>query len=116
MDCILKKVKEEFERGWIGSNTSCKYHPCHFKGQDCTFCYCPFYPCNDERLGFNLYRKKFDDYVWDCQPCLMIHDTDVCKFVMSEIERMNITDPKDSRIKDIFEPACKIWFEKQEKK
>ena len=42
MDCIKKKVREEIERGWIGSNLSCDYHPCHYPGQDCTFCYCQF--------------------------------------------------------------------------
>ena len=51
MDCIKKKVNEELKAGWIGPNLQCDYHPSHFTGQDCTFCYCPFYPCEDTDLG-----------------------------------------------------------------
>ena len=35
-------VRAEIARGWIGCNRKCKYNPCHYEGQDCTFCYCPF--------------------------------------------------------------------------
>ena len=100
MDNITKKVREEIERGWIGSNLECPYHPCHFAGQDCTFCFCPFYPCHDEDTGQNIISKRGSD-VWDCSYCLFIHRPEVAKFVMSEIKRMNITDPTDPRIKDI---------------
>jgi len=100
MDNITKKVREEIERGWIGPDKSCPYHPCHFTGQDCTFCYCPFYPCHDEDTGENIKSKRGSD-VWSCSNCLFIHRQEVAKFVMSEIKRMNITDPKDPRIKDI---------------
>ena len=113
MDCIKKKVREEIARGWIGSNLDCPYHPCHFEGQDCTFCYCPFYPCNDKRYGFDLYRKKFDDYVWDCKDCLMIHDQDVGRHVMARIKEMGITEPDDPRIKDIFPEASEIYEKKR---
>jgi len=100
MDNITKKVKEEIERGWIGPNEGCPYHPCHFKGQDCTFCFCPFYPCLDEDMGQMITSKRGSD-IWDCSPCLFIHRQEVGKFVMSEIKRMDITDPKDQRIKNI---------------
>ena len=58
MDCIKKKVNEELEQGWIGCNKACEYNPCHFTGQDCTFCFCPFYPCNDTDLGSELIGKR----------------------------------------------------------
>ena len=51
-------VRAEIARGWIGCNRKCKYNPCHYEGQDCTFCYCPFYPCNDTRFGKELDRPK----------------------------------------------------------
>lgn len=101
MDNITKKVKEEMDQGWIGSNTDCPYHPCHFIGQDCTFCYCPFYPCNDVDLGRNIESKRGKD-IWDCTYCLFIHRKEVGSHVMSEIKRLNITDPDDPRIKEIF--------------
>ena len=113
MDNITKKVKEEIDIGWIGPNKNCPYHPSHFTGQDCTFCYCPFYPCNDGDLGQNIISKRGSD-VWDCSPCLFIHRQKVGKYVMSEIKRMNITDPKDPRMKDIFIEA-KARFNKEGK-
>ena len=46
----------------------CKYYPCHFEGQDCRFCYCPIYPCEDERFG------KWYKSVWDCSKCTIFHE------------------------------------------
>ena len=109
MDNITKKVKEEIERGWIGPNEDCPYHPCHFKGQDCTFCFCPFYPCLDEDMGQMIISKRGSD-IWDCSYCLFIHRQEVGKFVMSEIKRMGITDPKDQRIKDIRTEAKARYY------
>ncbi|MDR0508577.1 MAG: hypothetical protein LBG63_01945, partial [Candidatus Methanoplasma sp.] len=111
MDNITKKVKEEIERGWIGPDKSCPYHPCHFTGQDCTFCFCPFYPCMDEDTGTFIRSKKGSD-IWNCTYCLFMHRPEVGKFVMSEIKRMNITDPKDPRVKSIRAEA-KARFHKE---
>jgi len=111
MDNIRKKVREEIERGWIGPDVSCPYHPCHFSGQDCTFCYCPFYPCHDEDLGQVLKSKRGPD-LWDCTYCLFIHRPEVGKFVMSEIKRLGITDPKDPGMKDILKEAKARFFKK----
>ena len=101
MDNITKKVREEIERGWIGPDKGCPYHPCHFTDQDCTFCYCPFYPCHDEDMGQLIKSKRGSD-IWSCSPCLFIHRQEVGEFVMSEIKRMGITDPKDPRIRDMY--------------
>jgi adenosylcobyric acid synthase len=108
-DNITKKVKEEIERGWIGPNKSCPYHPCHFTGQDCTFCFCPFYPCRDEALGQFIKSRRGSD-IWECTYCLFIHRPDVGRFVMSEIKRMSITDPKDPRIGEIFAESKKRFY------
>ncbi|MDR0309264.1 MAG: cobyric acid synthase [Candidatus Methanoplasma sp.] len=111
MDNITKKVKEEIERGWIGPDTSCPYHPCHFIGQDCTFCFCPFYPCNDEDLGRNIRSKRGTD-IWECTYCLFMHRQEVGRFVMSEIKRMNITEPKDPRMIGIREETKARFYKK----
>ena len=109
MDIIRKKVNEEIERGWIGSNRECPYHPCHFVNQDCSLCYCPFYPCNDETFGWTLQGRHGP--VWNCSDCLFVHRTDVCKFVLSEIDRVGIKDAKDPRMKDVFASAKeKFWM------
>jgi adenosylcobyric acid synthase len=109
MDNITNKVKEEIDRGWIGPNIDCSYHPCHFTGQDCTFCYCPFYPCNDPDLGENIVSKH-NKNIWNCTFCLFIHRPEVGKFIISEMRRQNIVDPKDPRIKDILPIAKNIFF------
>lgn len=35
------------ERLYLGSRKGCQYFPCHeeSKLEDCTYCFCPFYPC-----------------------------------------------------------------------
>ena len=43
----LKKVLSRKEV--VGSDESCEYYPCHFVGQDCTWCFCPFYPAEMSR-------------------------------------------------------------------
>ena len=51
LDIIKRRVNREIEKGWIGPDRSCEYYPCHYDGMDCTFCYCPFFPCKDPRYG-----------------------------------------------------------------
>ena len=108
MEKIAKKVNEEIQRGWLGPNLSCPYHPAHFTGQDCSFCYCPFFPCNDKTFGWELQGRHGP--VWNCSDCLFIHRTPVVKFIYSEIERLGIKDAKDPRFDDIFRDAkAKFW-------
>src|SRR5574344_2272355 len=109
MDCIKKKVNEELEQGWIGCNKACEYNPCHFTGQDCTFCFCPFYPCNDTDLGSELIGKR-GQKVWNCTDCLFIHRTPVCKFIISEVERLGIKEACDPRFADIFREAKERFY------
>ena len=104
MDCIKAKVNEEIEKGWTGPNRSCDYYPCHFEGQDCTFCFCPFYPCEDESLGSFLIGKR-GNRIWNCTDCLLIHRTEVCKFIASEIKRLDIKQAGDPRFPDILREA-----------
>lgn len=109
MDCIKKKVNEELKAGWIGPNLKCDYHPSHFSGQDCTFCYCPFYPCEDTDLG-DFIVGRHGQKIWNCSDCLFIHRTPVVKFVLSEIERLGITEAGDPRFADILVSAKERFF------
>lgn len=108
---IEGKVREEIDRGWLGPDRGCAYYPCHFEGQDCTFCYCPFYPCNDPELG-EVLRSRRGGEIWNCTYCLFIHRTEVCRYVMSEIERMGIADPDDPRLAAILPRAKERFFRK----
>jgi histidinol-phosphate aminotransferase len=57
----------------VKKGVECSYFPCHFQGQDCTFCYCPLYPCGDEKLGRLIVGKK-GKKVWTCKDCRRIHE------------------------------------------
>ena len=59
-----------------GTNESCDHYPCHHDGQDCTLCFCPFYPCNDERLG-RMVESRTGGQVWSCLDCHWAHRPDV---------------------------------------
>ncbi len=104
MECIKKKVNEELRAGWKGSDTSCEYHPCHFSGQDCTFCYCPFYPCGDEDLGSWTAGRR-GDRIWNCSDCLFIHRTPVCRFAMERFRELGISEAGDARMADVLGEA-----------
>ncbi|MCL2550044.1 MAG: aminotransferase class I/II-fold pyridoxal phosphate-dependent enzyme [Methanimicrococcus sp.] len=60
---------------------TCEYYPCHFSGQDCTFCYCPFYPCGDDRGGGKCIQSSKGGQVWSCAGCYIPH-------IPSVVERM----------------------------
>jgi Zn-finger protein len=60
---IMKNTYKFFE------NKACKYHPCHFKGQNCLFCYCPLYLHKDCRGQYEL----LDNGVKDCTSCTLPH-------------------------------------------
>ncbi len=54
-------------------NKACKFFPCHTGLEDCTFCYCPFYPCLDEERGEYVYSSKNNKKIWSCELCSRIH-------------------------------------------
>ncbi|AEA46400.1 cysteine-rich small domain-containing protein [Archaeoglobus veneficus] len=68
--------------GKYGPNYECKYYPCHFSGQDCSLCYCPFYPCLLYDLGGEL-KITSSGYVWSCQNCNWIHKTENVEDVLA---------------------------------
>ncbi len=58
----------------IGKNTNCDYFPCHDELEDCTFCYCPFYPCNEiDTGGFMKVSSINKKTIWACSSCEFIH-------------------------------------------
>jgi len=71
-----EKVSNEIRGGVRGTDQGCEHNPCHFHGQDCTFCFCPLYPCEDPELG-SFFRGKDDKPVWSCQECYWTHRPDV---------------------------------------
>ncbi|TGC09129.1 threonine-phosphate decarboxylase CobD [Methanolobus halotolerans] len=90
--------------GRLGSNLSCEYYPCHFEGQDCTFCFCPFYPCKDERTGGQWIESSSGGDVWSCLYCDIIHKPEVVDDVLSVLV-------KEGRNKESIKKAWKNALE-----
>jgi len=73
----------------IGQRKDCKYYPCHFDGQDCTWCFCPFYPCQDGITGGGLTIGVISGkLVWGCGRCQWIHRHDVASFILKNIQNI----------------------------
>ena len=110
MKCIKSRVDSAIARGNIHSNLECEYHPCHFKGQNCSFCYCPFYPCNDIDFGRTIQSKRGNgNEIWDCSPCLFNHRNDVVEYSFKRFSELGIEKADDPRIADVFK-ECKERF------
>lgn len=56
-----------------GSAYECKYYPCHFEGQDCSLCFCIFYPCLLYKFG-EIVISQSGKPVWSCKDCCWIHE------------------------------------------
>jgi len=91
-----KEISRALEKGVTArSRLNCEYYPCHFEGQDCTFCFCPFYPCGDVRAGGELIRKSSGGTVWSCAGCILIHRGDIAEKVLGALMEGN-------KLKDIW--------------
>lgn len=58
----------------------CPYYPCHKGLEDCTYCYCPIYPCKHKEFG--EWIGKENGKVWDCSKCLIFHKTKITQLLM----------------------------------
>ncbi|HUH78306.1 MAG TPA: cysteine-rich small domain-containing protein [Methanoregula sp.] len=66
---------------WVEwSPENCPYFPCHFAGQDCDFCYCPFYPCGNESLG-RWAESPAKGKVWNCADCTLLHEPETADYL-----------------------------------
>ncbi|NPV61100.1 MAG: hypothetical protein HPY61_00440 [Methanotrichaceae archaeon] len=59
---------------------NCERYPCHFPEQDCSLCFCPFYPCMDDRFGGYL-----EDGVWCCRNCTIVHLPEVSNMILDAL-------------------------------
>jgi precorrin-3B C17-methyltransferase len=74
-------------------DTDCEYYPCHSHLDDCTFCFCPFYPCLDDLTGGRfVVSEKTEKDVWSCKRCEWIHKKDVIRELLREIENIKEDD------------------------
>ena len=75
---IFSRFKGEHWVEWTPHD--CPYFPCHFPGQRCDFCYCPFYPCDDEELGEWTESAK-GGKVWNCAHCTLLHQPRIADYL-----------------------------------
>jgi precorrin-3B C17-methyltransferase / cobalt-factor III methyltransferase len=82
--------------GIEGSNTSCEFYPCHHHPQNCTFCYCPFYPCGDPSTGGHWIKEK---QIWSCEECTWIHQDDTVQCIQGKLPELleNLADLKEKK-------------------
>lgn len=78
---LISALKRQVLQG-VKTGRDCKYYPCHFEGQDCTFCFCPFYPCLDEKRGKFIVGKK-KKRVWTCKDCNDIHNQEIVERIIA---------------------------------
>lgn len=78
---------EKFIKGEIihGPNRECEYYPCHYEGQYCDFCYCPFYPCGDSSTGGEWIKGK---NVWNCKECMWLHEKESVECLREPLENI----------------------------
>jgi precorrin-3B C17-methyltransferase / cobalt-factor III methyltransferase len=68
-----------------GPNVGCEFYPCHSEGENCTFCYCPFYPCGDSSTGGKWIKEKG---VWSCEDCSWIHEDKTVHCILPKFNRI----------------------------
>lgn len=75
---IFSRIKGGHWIEWSPEN--CPYYSCHFEGQSCEFCYCPFYPCKEESLG-QWATGSNGGRVWNCAKCRLLHEPPVAAYL-----------------------------------
>jgi len=71
----------------VNESRRCRYYPCHFEGQDCRFCFCPFYPCGDSSTGGRWIVSSKGKRVWSCRNCHWIHRREVAERLEEELKK-----------------------------
>ncbi|HJH31846.1 MAG TPA: threonine-phosphate decarboxylase [Methanosarcinaceae archaeon] len=78
----LKSTLQAVAKGTHTGRDTCEYYPCHFEDQNCTFCFCPFYACEDERTGGKCIERSSGGRVWSCVDCHIIHNPEVAQRIL----------------------------------
>ncbi|MFX1397373.1 MAG: cysteine-rich small domain-containing protein [Promethearchaeota archaeon] len=85
---LIKKAMEK--KKIIGLDRNCNYLPCHENIEDCTFCYCPFYPCNQtDTGGFEKISSRTGQPVWACSSCTLNHKTANAEKIIKGLLELN---------------------------
>lgn len=55
--------------------------------EDCTFCYCPYYPCGDLEKGGVWIKDVSGNEIWDCTGCTWIHKISTVEKIYDVIDK-----------------------------
>ncbi|MDO9517141.1 MAG: threonine-phosphate decarboxylase CobD [Methanosarcinaceae archaeon] len=88
----LKHTLEDAAKGTHSGRDTCEYYPCHFDDQDCTFCFCPFYACEDGRTGGKWVERSSGGKVWSCVDCHIMHNSEVSQRVLDVLMNKGTTE------------------------
>ncbi|MFW9971425.1 MAG: cysteine-rich small domain-containing protein [Candidatus Odinarchaeota archaeon] len=67
-----------------GLDRKCEYLTCHEGLEDCTFCYCPFYPCyQKDTSGFEKISSRTGQPIWSCSSCIFPHKIKNAKEILN---------------------------------
>jgi threonine-phosphate decarboxylase len=106
---IRKNIRNAINKKELaGSDRNCKYYPCHDLNElDCTFCFCPFYPCCDTRTGGEMVTTKNGGKVWGCKNCTWIHKPEVARKILNEILKLNVNKIEEINREKLLEIRLK---------
>ena len=106
---ISKQINKVIKEGKLaGSKKKCEYYPCHdLDVIDCTFCFCSFYPCEDDLTGGEIVTTENGKVVWGCKNCVWIHKPKVAQKVLNEILKLNINNIEEVDRKRLLEIRLK---------
>ena len=81
----LQSVIENASEIGIEGRKTCEYYPCHFEGQNCTFCFCPFYPCENECTKGKWITSSGGSKVWSCIDCHIVHNKEIARKILDTL-------------------------------
>ena len=92
-----------------GIDKSCVHFPCHSTIDDCTWCYCPFYPCYSIYTGGKTIFTSDGKPVWSCKDCTWIHKKSYSQSIFKRLKE------RVKRIQDISREHLLTIFQEFEK-
>lgn len=97
-----------------GIDKECKYQPCHDGLEDCTFCYCPFYPCNqNDTGGFEKISSRTGQMIWACSSCIFVHKAKNSEKILIGLIELNTNFNSISR-EELLKLRSQIISQKRE--
>ncbi len=88
----LQNVIENASEIGIEGRKTCEYYPCHFEGQNCTFCFCPFYPCVNECTKGKWITSSGGSKVWSCIDCHIVHNKEIARKIHTTLMQKGDAD------------------------